>query len=147
MRLIALDVGDKRIGVASSDLSQTIASPHSVINRIGFSKDVLAIKKIYDELDAELIVIGLPRNMDGSIGFQSEKVMMLVEKLNEAGLNTTLWDERLTTVIANKALIEGNMRREDRRYTVDKIAASIILQSYLDSNKIKRSQGSTQEEK
>lgn len=135
MRLIALDVGDKRIGVAVSDPTQTVASPHSLVTRIGFSKDVEKIKNIASELEAEAIVVGLPRNMDGSLGFQSEKVMMLVTKLEEAGLKIILWDERLTTVLANNALICGNMRREERKYTVDKVAASFILQSYLDSIK------------
>ena len=131
-RLVGLDVGDKRIGIAVSDEMQWIASPHSVYTRVGWGPDVKHIQKIYADTAAVGIVCGLPKNMDGSVGFQAEKVMAFAEKLKEAGLPVKFQDERLSTVSAHQALIEGGMRREDRKGTVDKVAAAVILQSYLD---------------
>jgi len=134
-RILGLDVGDVRIGVAVSDETQFIATPHSVYTRIGWGPDVKHIQKLYEETRAVLIVSGLPRNMDGSIGFQAEKVMAFMEKVKEAGLPVVFQDERLSTVSAHQALIEGGMRRDQRKGTVDKVAAAVILQAYLDSQK------------
>lgn len=132
-RILALDVGDRRIGVALSDEMQWIASPHSVYTRVGWGPDVKHIQKLYAENAAVLVVCGLPKNMDGSVGFQAEKVMAFADKLKEAGLPVAFQDERLSTVSAHQALIEGGMRRDERKGTVDKVAAAVILQSYLDS--------------
>ena len=132
-RILGLDVGDKRIGVALSDEMQWIASPHSVYNRVGYGPDVKHFQKLYAENGAVLVVCGLPKNMDGSVGFQAEKVMAFADKLREAGLPVDFQDERLSTVSAHQALIEGGMRREDRKGTVDKVAAAVILQAYLDT--------------
>ena len=132
-RILGLDVGDKRIGVALSDEMQWIASPHSVYNRVGYGPDVKHFQKLYAENGAVLVVCGLPKNMDGSVGFQAEKVMAFADKLREAGLPVEFQDERLSTVSAHQALIEGGMRRDERKGTVDKVAAAVILQSYLDS--------------
>ena len=134
-RILGLDVGDKRIGIALSDTLHCIASPHSVYTRIGYGPDVRHFVALAKEVDASLLVLGLPLNMDGSHGFQSQKVAAFAEKLQESGLQVTLWDERLSTVSAEKALIEGNMQRQARRTTVDMVAAALILQSYLDANK------------
>ena len=134
-RILGLDVGDVRIGVAVSDETQFIATPHSVYTRVGWGPDVKHIQKLYEETRAVLIVSGLPRNMDGSIGFQAEKVMAFMEKVKEAGLPVVFQDERLSTVSAHQALIEGGMRREARKGTVDKVAAAVILQAYLDSRR------------
>lgn len=134
-RILGLDVGDVRIGVAVSDEGQFIATPHSVYTRIGWGPDVKHIQKLYEETRAVLIVSGLPRNMDGSIGFQAEKVMAFMEKVKQAGLPVVFQDERLSTVSAHQALIEGGMRRDQRKGTVDKVAAAVILQAYLDSQK------------
>ena len=134
-RILGLDVGDVRIGVAVSDEGQFIATPHSVYTRVGWGPDVKHIQKLYEETNAVLIVSGLPKNMDGSIGFQAEKVMAFMEKVKEAGLPVVFQDERLSTVSAHQALIEGGMRRDARKGTVDKVAAAVILQAYLDSQK------------
>lgn len=134
-RILGLDVGDVRIGVAVSDEGQFIATPHSVYTRVGWGPDVKHIQKLYEETRAVLIVSGLPRNMDGSIGFQAEKVMAFMEKVKQAGLPVVFQDERLSTVSAHQALIEGGMRRDQRKGTVDKVAAAVILQAYLDSQK------------
>ena len=132
---MALDVGDKRIGIAVSDETQLIATPHSVYTRVGYGPDVRYLTGLYGELNAELVVCGLPRNMDGSQGFQSEKVRAFAEKLIEAGLPVQFQDERLSTVSAHQALISGGMRREDRKGVVDKVAAAVILQAFLDSRR------------
>ena len=134
-RILCLDVGDKRIGIAVSDAMRLIASPHSVYTRVGYGPDVRHIQGLCRELDAELVLCGLPRNMDGSIGFQAEKVLAFAEKLKEGGLTVAFQDERLSTVSAHQALIEGGMHREQRKGTVDKVAAAVILQQYLDAQR------------
>ncbi len=134
-RILGLDVGDRRIGVALSDGMQWIASPHSVYTRVGYGPDVKHIQRLYAENGAILVVCGLPRNMDGSVGFQAEKVMAFADKLREAGLPVAFQDERLSTVSAHQALIEGGMRRDERKGTVDKVAAAVILQAYLDAQR------------
>ena len=134
-RILALDVGDRRIGIALSDETQLIATPHSVYTRVGWGPDVKHIQKLYNDNKAVLVVCGLPRNMDGSVGFQAEKVQSFAEQLIKAGLPVIFQDERLSTVSAHQALIEGGMRRDDRKGTVDKVAAAVILQAYLDAQK------------
>ena len=134
-RILALDVGDRRIGIALSDETQLIATPHSVYTRVGWGPDVKHIQKLYNDNQAVLVVCGLPRNMDGSVGFQAEKVQSFAEQLIKAGLPVVFQDERLSTVSAHQALIEGGMRRDDRKGTVDKVAAAVILQTYLDTQK------------
>ena len=134
-RILALDVGDKRIGIAVSDETHLIATPHSVYTRVGYTPDVKHVQQLCRETEADLVVCGLPRNMDGSIGFQAEKVQAFAEKLTEAGLTVVFQDERLSTVSAHQALIEGGMHREQRKGTVDKVAAAVILQQYLDAQR------------
>ncbi len=134
-RLLGLDVGDRRIGIAVSDETQLIATPHSVYTRVGYGPDCRHIARLYGELGCVGVVSGLPLNMDGSAGFQAEKVRAFAAKLEEAGLPVAFQDERLSTVSAHEALIEGGMRREARKGTVDKVAAAVILQQYLDANR------------
>lgn len=132
---MGLDVGDVRIGIALSDEMRWIASPHSVYTRVGWGPDTKALMTIYRENGCELAVCGLPRNMDGSKGFQAEKVMEFAEKLREAGMEIVFQDERLSTVSAHQSLIEGGMKRDQRKGTVDKVAAAVILQQYLDGQR------------
>ena len=134
-RILALDVGDRRIGIAVSDASRLIATPHSVYTRVGYGPDTRHIAQLCRDLSASLVVCGLPRNMDGSIGFQAEKVRAFAEQLTKNGLTVEFQDERLSTVSAHQALIEGGMRRDDRKGTVDKVAAAVILQTYLDAQR------------
>jgi len=134
-RILGLDVGDRRIGIALSDSLRLIATPHSVYTRVGYGPDVKHIQSLCRQNEADLVVCGLPRNMDGSEGFQAEKVRAFADKLKESGLTVEFQDERLSTVSAHQALIEGGMHREDRKSTVDKVAAAVILQAYLDSGK------------
>lgn len=132
-RIVALDVGDVRIGIAVCDEMRLIASPHSVYKRVGYGPDVRHIKALCDQMGTRSVLCGLPRNMDGSIGFQAQKVLALAQQLEAAGLHVIYQDERLTTVTAERALIEGGMHRQERKGTVDKVAAAVILQQYLDT--------------
>ncbi len=131
-RVLGLDVGDKRIGVALSDESRTLASPLCVIQSVGWGPDSREIMRLMAAHGADLLVCGLPRNMDGSIGFQAEKIQRFMQVLADQGVAIEWMDERLTTVSAQRSLIEGGMRREDRKNTVDKVAAALILQAWLD---------------
>lgn len=133
--MLGLDVGDRRIGIAVSDETRLIATPHSVYTRVGWGPDTRHILQLYHEMQCDLIVSGLPRNMDGTIGFQAEKVKQFMGKVAEAGLPVVFQDERLSTVSAHEALIEGGMKREDRKGVVDKVAAAVILQQWLDENR------------
>ncbi|MDN5317719.1 MAG: putative pre6S rRNA nuclease [Thermoanaerobacterium sp.] len=134
MRIIGLDVGDKTIGVAISDPSGLIAQGIKTIKRSNLDDDIQEINKIINSFKAEEIVVGFPKNMNGTIGPQGQKVINFVEILKkEIDLPILLWDERLTTVEANRMLIEGaDMRRDKRKKVIDKLAATIILQGYLD---------------
>ena len=134
-RVLGLDVGDVRIGVALSDEMGWIATPHSVYTRVGWGPDTRSLMKIYQDNGCALAVCGLPKNMDGSVGFQAEKVMAFAEKLRDAGMKIVFQDERLSTVSAHQSLIEGGMKRDQRKGTVDKVAAAVILQQYLDGQR------------
>jgi putative Holliday junction resolvase len=131
-RILGLDVGNVRIGIAQSDLGHRIASPHSVYKRVGYGPDTRHFENLAKELNARLLVLGLPKNMDGSEGFQAQTVRDFAQKLQEAGFEVVFVDERLTTVSAERALIEGNVRRDKRKENIDSVAAALILQQYLD---------------
>ncbi len=132
-RIVCLDIGDVRIGVAVSDPTGTIASPVEVITRVGWGPDTQKIRSVCERYSTDQILSGLPLNMDGSEGFQARKVRDFCAQLEKAGLNVIFQDERLSTVSAEEALIEGGVSRSDRRKTVDKVAASVILQQWLDA--------------
>lgn len=132
-RIIALDVGDARIGVAVSDEKRLIASPVDVIHRVGFGPDVKKVLAFCQQYDTNLILSGLPLNLNGTEGPQAGKVRLFCQQLEKAGLEVYYQDERLTTVTAENALLEDNMHRAQRRQTVDKVAAAVILQQYLDT--------------
>ena len=131
-RIICLDVGDARIGVAVSDATRTIASPVEVIRRVGWGTDCRRIREICDRFETTLVLSGLPLNMDGSEGFQAEKVRLFCRQVEKQGLRVFFQDERLSTVAAEDALLEDGMSRQDRKRNVDKVAAAVILQQYLD---------------
>lgn len=132
-RIVALDVGDRRIGIAVSDPLGVTAQPIETYTRIGYGPDTRHIAEIARMFETNRILCGLPRNMDGTQGFQTEKVRAFAAKLEEAGLVIEYYDERMTTMLAESALLEANMRREDRKKKVDMVAAVVILQSYLDA--------------
>ena len=139
-RILGLDYGTKTVGVALSDELHITAQPLETITR----KDANKLRKTYarieelvKEYDVEKIVLGLPKNMNNTEGERCEKTLEFKEMLERrTSLPVTLWDERLTTVSADRAMIEGNIRREDRKQYVDKLAAVFILQVYLDSLKL-----------
>jgi putative Holliday junction resolvase len=133
MRILALDHGTKRIGVAVSDETQTIAQPLEYIPAEPFADFLVRLKKILAEKQVDLVLLGMPRNMDGSYGPAAQKVETFLGVLKNAiTVPTKLWDERLTSTMANRILIQGNVRRDKRKEKVDKMAAAILLQSYLD---------------
>lgn len=136
-RILALDIGDARIGIAVSDASRLIASPVEVLHRVGWGPDVKRITELCREYDTTVVLSGLPLNMDGTAGFQAQKVTQFCNQLEKAGLTVYYQDERLTTVTAEKALLEDDMRRENRKQTVDKVAAAVILQQWLDTQRNK----------
>ena len=132
-RIMGLDVGDKTIGVAVSDLMGITAQGVKTIKRVGKKKDIEALKEIIKERQVNKIVSGLPKNMNGTLGPQGEKVIKFCELLEEeTGIKIEYWDERLSTVAAERTLIQGNVRRENRKGVIDMVAAVIILQGYLD---------------
>lgn len=131
-RVLALDVGDKRIGVAVSDPSRTIASPLETYTRVGYGPDARYIKALCERYETGAVLLGLPLNMDGSQGGQAEKTKAFGEVLLKAGLSVEYADERLSSVAAERALIEGGVRRDERKQRVDKVAAAVILQQWLD---------------
>lgn len=131
-RVLGLDIGDVRIGTAVSDPGRTIATPAEVIRRIGWGPDVRKIAELCSRFDTREIVSGLPLNMDGSEGFQAGKVRAFCAQLEKAGFRVSYQDERLSTVAAEEALLEDNRSREERKQMVDKVAAALILQEWLD---------------
>ena len=134
-RILCLDVGDARIGVAVSDPGRMIATPVEVIHRIGWGPDCRRIKELADQFETDEVLSGLPLNMDGSEGFQAKKVREFCAQVEKRGLTVLYQDERLTTVTAEDALIEGRMHRQDRKKNVDKVAAALILQEWLDQQR------------
>ena len=132
-RIVCLDIGDVRIGVAVSDPTGTIASPVEVIQRVGWGPDTRRIVSICERYETNRILSGLPLNMDGSEGFQAAKVRDFCTQLEKAGLTVFFQDERLSTVSAEDALLEGNLSRAERKKNVDKVAAAVFLQQWLDA--------------
>lgn len=130
---MGLDLGDKFIGIALSDDLCIIAQGLEVIRRRSREKDLDYLRKIIKENGVEELIIGLPRNMDGTEGEQARKVLRLAKDLREdLDLPVTTWDERLSTVAAERVLLEADLSRAKRKKVIDKVAAAIILQSYLD---------------
>lgn len=133
MRKMALDVGDVRIGIATSDPMGIIAGAGETYRRTDTDKDFEYFSRYAKEKECDTIVIGLPLNMDGTEGDRVVKTREFAEKLGKfTDLKIVFQDERLSTVSAEKMLIESGVRREKRKNVVDKVAATIILQSYLD---------------
>ena len=139
MRILGLDYGSKTVGVAVSDALLITAQGLEIIRRKQENKlrqTLARIEEIVIEYGVEKIVLGFPKNMNDTLGERAEKTLEFKEMLERrCGLEVILWDERLTTVSADKAMMEAGIRRENRKEYVDMIAASLILQGYLDSCK------------
>lgn len=132
-RYLGLDVGDRTIGVAISDEMKWMAQPVKTIKRIGKKKDYAEIARILQANEIEKIIVGLPKNMDNSIGPQAEKAMAFADGLMKRfDVVVEYIDERLTTSRSTQILIESGVRRENRKQFVDQLAAVQILQTYLD---------------
>ncbi|GIP31442.1 Holliday junction resolvase RuvX [Paenibacillus sp. J2TS4] len=136
MKIMGLDYGDKTIGVAVSDEFGWTAQGLEVIRRTSKAADLARLQNIIQEHGVEEIVVGLPKNMNNTIGPRGELSMEFAEALQtKVKLPVHLWDERLTTVSAERTLLEADVSRKKRRQVIDKIAAAFILQGFLDSNK------------
>ncbi len=133
-RSLGLDVGDKRIGIALSDPSGLLASGHSTLHRTHLDADVSELISLVESESVSTIVVGWPLETNGRVGRQARRVETLTDALSAATeVPIIFWDERFTTVQAERILIQGGVRRQGRKAVIDKVAATIILQSWLDS--------------
>lgn len=136
---MALDVGNKRIGVALSDELQILAQPLYTIHRKGIERDIEEIVKIINDNDVEEVIVGLPKNMDGTTGFQGEKTIKFAEILKQStDRPVIMWDERMTTISARRIMIENDVKQKDKKNLVDTIAAVVILETYLSRKNMER---------
>ncbi|MFH1138929.1 MAG: Holliday junction resolvase RuvX [Pseudomonadota bacterium] len=134
VRILGLDLGSKRVGAALSDPLGFSAAGLTVLERKPHAEFLARVAAIVQEKEVTLIVLGLPRNMDGGLGPQAQRALSLAHELRtRLGVEVQTWDERLTTVEAEELLIEANLTREQRKKVVDKVAAAIILQRFLDA--------------
>jgi putative Holliday junction resolvase len=134
MRILGLDIGSKTIGVAVSDELCLIAQGVTTLKRKGLDHDISELRKLIEEREVTKIVIGLPKNMNNTLGPSAEMVLSFIEELNKhSAIPVITWDERLSTVAAEKVLLEADLSRKKRKRVIDKVAAMLILQGYLDS--------------
>ena len=135
MRSMSLDVGTKTIGIAVSDLTGLIASGVETIRRTSIERDYQRLAELIKEHEVDTLVVGYPKNMNGSICERAQACVAMAEELKErfAPIKVVLWDERLSTVAAERVLIDADMRRNKRKKIIDTMAAVVILQNYLDS--------------
>lgn len=132
MKIMAVDFGDSRTGIAVCDKSEMLASPLTVITEYNFERCAEKVAELAKKEQAELVVVGYPKNMNNTIGERAEKCQKFAELVSElSGISTELWDERSTTVTAHNYLNETNVRGKKRKAVVDAVAATIILETYL----------------
>lgn len=132
MRIMSVDLGDSRTGLAICDKSELLASPLTVIFEKNFDRCIKKTAEFAKNEKAELIVVGYPKNMNNTVGERAEKCSLFGERLEKlSGIHTVMWDERCTTVSAHMILNETNVRGQKRKNVVDAVAAVIILESYL----------------
>ena len=136
MRAMSLDVGTKTIGIATSDLMWMVANGVETIRRTSVERDFTRIGELIKEHEVSTLVVGYPKNMNGSIGERAQICEAFAEELRSRfpACKVVLWDERLSTVAAEKVLVDADMRRNKRKKIIDMMAAVVILQNYLDSN-------------
>jgi putative Holliday junction resolvase len=134
MRILGLDIGSKTIGVAVSDELCLIAQGVTTLKRKGLDHDISELRNLIEEREVTKIVVGLPKNMNNTLGPSAEMVLSFIEELNKhSAIPVITWDERLSTVAAEKVLLEADLSRKKRKRVIDKVAAMLILQGYLDS--------------
>lgn len=135
-KIMALDYGEVRIGVAMTDLMRLIASPYETYVRKNLDADISHICSLIENNSVKTVVVGLPLNMDGTEGERAQKTREFVDLLKDhTSVDFVFQDERLSSVSAEELLLEGGMKRKDRKQNIDKVAAAIILESYLNSKK------------
>jgi putative Holliday junction resolvase len=135
MRVLGLDVGSKTIGVALSDETALVASPLLTLERRGTQADVEQVAKLAAEHGVTHLVVGLPLELDGTVGLRARRVQVLATALGAAGFTLDTWDERFSTVAAERVLVEADLSRRRRKQVVDKVAAAYILQGWLDAQR------------
>lgn len=136
-RVLGLDVGEKRIGMSISDPMGWLAQPIETLHRTKIETDLEQIQKWANHYKVQKIVVGLPKNMNGTVGPQGEETKAFAELLKnhlDSSIEFVLWDERLSSRSAERVLIEGNVSRKNRKGVIDTVAAVIILQNYLDAH-------------
>jgi len=139
MRILGLDIGDKRIGVSVSDELGITAQGRENIHRESDDQAIEEICNLVNQLRIEEVVVGMPKNMNGTLGPQAEKVMKFSKALaSSARIPIKHWDERLTTVIAQRSLMTLNVKRRKKKKKVDRIASQLILQGYMDNRSLKK---------
>lgn len=140
MRSMSLDVGTRTIGIAVSDLLGMIAGGVETIKRTTPERDFERIGQLIKEHDVDTLVVGYPKNMNGTIGERAQSCEAMAEELRQRfeGIKVVLWDERLSTVAAEKVLVDADLRRKKRKKLIDMMAAVVILQNYLDSKMLQR---------
>ncbi len=141
MRIMALDLGTRTIGVAVSDVTGLIANGIETIRRTSPERDFSRLEQLVAQWEIGEIVLGYPKNMNGTIGERAKVSEQFAEELKERfpGISVVLWDERLSTVAAERVLIDADLQRKKRRKVIDMMAAVVILQNYLDSRSLRRS--------
>ncbi len=136
---MGLDMGSHTIGVAVSDELALTAQAEETIYRESREKDLKAIADLVQKFDVTKIVVGLPLNMSGTLGIEGKKVLEFVKEMRQVlTVPITTWDERLSTVQASRTLLEADLSRKKRKRVIDKLAATLILQSYLDAERIRK---------
>ena len=140
LRIMGLDMGSKTIGVAVSDELRLIAHAKETIHRQTKEKDLETIAELIERLDVTRIVVGLPVNMTGTLGAEAKKVLQFVQDMRRTlPVSIITWDERLSTVQAKRVLLDAGLSRKKRKKVIDKTAATVILQTYLDAERIRES--------
>lgn len=139
MRTMSLDVGTRTMGIAVSDLLGMIANGVETIHRTSEERDYARIAQLIKEQEVDTLVVGYPKNMNGTIGERAQACEAMAAKLRKMfpAVKVVLWDERLSTVAAEKVLVDADMRRKKRKKVIDMMAAVVILQNYLDSRSFK----------
>ena len=135
-RILALDMGTKRIGIAVSDELELTAQGVDVLTRAGRSKDFARMREIIENYSPYLLIVGMPLNMDGTSGESARQALAFADSLKDKfGIPVETWDERLTTVSSERILLEADISRQKRKKVIDKVAAILILQSFMDSRR------------